>query len=164
MICRFRTRRLGSDEGSVLVMALVFLSLFGLLVAAVLTFADASLRATLSTRDQRGTVYNSDGAADGAINYVRPNRSLGLDPAQYPGSSCSFVLPPINRSPTRSPGRSPERSSPVRASRAVGVTQTSGGGPSNTPGKAPAGPHLRFERGHRAELQHHPDDQRLHLL
>ncbi|HEY2666202.1 MAG TPA: hypothetical protein VGK51_05140, partial [Actinomycetota bacterium] len=144
---RFRMRRpeaalkapdklLGRDEGSVLVMALVFLSLFGLLVAAVLTFADASLRATLSTRDQRGTVYNSDGAADGAINYVRSNRSLGLDPAQYPGSSCGFVLPAVNPVTNTVGGAVTGTLVTCQGLSGSGVTQTVGGGASNAPPKA----------------------------
>jgi hypothetical protein len=136
MIRRFRMRRLGRDEGSVLVMALVFLSLFGLLVAAVLSFADASLRSTLSTRDQRGKVYNSDGAADGAINYVRSNRSLGLDPAQYPGSSCSFVLPPVNPVTNTIGGAVTGTLVTCQGLSGSGVTQTSGGGASTVPQKA----------------------------
>jgi len=42
MIRRFRILRARGDEGSALVLALVFLALFGVLIAAVLTFSDAS--------------------------------------------------------------------------------------------------------------------------
>ena len=87
---RLRPRE-GRDEGSVLVMALVFLSLFGLAVAALLSFADSAYRASAAAHGTVTTQYAADAAVDGAINAIRGDASIGKD-----GSSTTcFSLPAV---------------------------------------------------------------------
>lgn len=74
------------EDGSALVLALVFLSLFGLFTASLLTFAETSFRGTRGVRQQRSAVYAADGAVEGAINAIRGTAALGIDPAE--GGSC----------------------------------------------------------------------------
>lgn len=63
--------RLRDEDGQALLLALAFLLFFGLVIAAILTFAEASERATEGLREQRNMVYAADGAMDGAIQYAR---------------------------------------------------------------------------------------------
>ena len=65
------------EEGVALILALVFLSLFGVFIAVLLGFSEASNRATVGLRDQRWTAYVADASTDGAIQYVRGNPALG---------------------------------------------------------------------------------------
>ena len=64
-------RVLKDDAGSTLVIALVFMTVFGLLLAVVMGFIDASFRATLAVRDQTNAMYAGDAAIDAAIQYYR---------------------------------------------------------------------------------------------
>ncbi|HEX9970050.1 MAG TPA: hypothetical protein VGB03_07915 [Acidimicrobiales bacterium] len=65
------------EDGAVLVMALVFLSVAGLLVAALLSFSDTNFRTTIAVREQRNVVYAADGAVDAAVNYYRTHLGSG---------------------------------------------------------------------------------------
>ena len=68
------------EQGSALVMALVMLSVVGLLVGAALTYAGTSLRTTTTSyRPNRGSLYAADSAIQGAIQYVRNNPQAGSD-------------------------------------------------------------------------------------
>lgn len=70
-----RPRR--GEEGGALILALVFLSLFGLVIGSLLTFSSTGLRATAAVRDQRDRLYAADGAVDVAINRVRGDLAQG---------------------------------------------------------------------------------------
>lgn len=74
-----RTRQ--DEDGAVLVMALVFLTVAALIVAALLSFSDTNFRTTIAVRDQRNVVYAADGAVDAAINAFRFN---GTCPLSHP--------------------------------------------------------------------------------
>ncbi|MGZ7027172.1 MAG: hypothetical protein ACXVJ4_16710 [Acidimicrobiia bacterium] len=94
------------ESGATLVLALAFLAIFGLLIVAVLGFSDASFRAAAGYRSQRASNYGADGALDGAINRVRNNTSIGLDPGVVTGDKCNpsnnqsiFTLPSTSTSP-----------------------------------------------------------------
>lgn len=63
-------KRLGGEDGQALLIALAFLLLFGVVIAVVLGFAEASVRATMNLREQRSVAYAADGAMDGAIAYA----------------------------------------------------------------------------------------------
>ena len=79
----------GDEEGSALVLALVFFSVLGVFIGAVLSFGSSSLRRTVAVREQRDVVYASDGAVEGAINAIRGNVAFGKE-----GGSCpNFVAP-----------------------------------------------------------------------
>lgn len=69
--------RLGDERGAALLLALGFLVFFSLVIAAVLGFAEASVRNTTNLREQRNTVYAADGAMDGAIQYARSHPEVG---------------------------------------------------------------------------------------
>lgn len=65
------------EEGSALVMALVFMLLLGLAMAALLAFAETSFRHTQSVVEQGMTIYDADGAIEAAIQKLRTNTALG---------------------------------------------------------------------------------------
>ena len=87
---RFRA----DESGSALVLALVFLSLFGVFIAVLLGFTDTSIRSTLAVRSQGATAYAADGAVDAAINTVRGNLEAGRAPGL--GVACDQVVPDLN--------------------------------------------------------------------
>lgn len=68
---RDRQLRMRDDSGASLVLALVMVTVFSIIVAAVLTFADTSLRTTMVLRDQAADAAGADGAADIAVNALR---------------------------------------------------------------------------------------------
>lgn len=76
-----------NEQGTALVLALLFLSLFGALIAVVLGATGNSVLATQRLREQRAEVYAADGATDGAIQFVRTNTSRGA----YGGSCPVFT-------------------------------------------------------------------------
>jgi type II secretory pathway component PulK len=59
------------DHGAALLLVLVIVTVISLAGAALLSFSDASIRATVGLRDQAGNAYNADGAAQVAINSLR---------------------------------------------------------------------------------------------
>lgn len=71
------TTKLRDEDGQALVLALAFLFFFGLVIATMLGFADASVLATERLRDERSALYAADGATDGAIQYARGNPAAG---------------------------------------------------------------------------------------
>jgi hypothetical protein len=50
---------------------------FGLVISALLSFANASVLASEGLRQQRSVVYAADGATDGAIQYARTYPAAG---------------------------------------------------------------------------------------
>jgi hypothetical protein len=67
----------GDDSGASLVLALVFVSVVALVVAAVLTFTDTSIRVTMALREQAAVTAAADAAADIAINTLRESTYAG---------------------------------------------------------------------------------------
>ena len=65
------------EEGQALVLALAFLAFFGLVIAALLSFASASMLSASQLREQRSAAYTADGAIDAAINVARSDRNVG---------------------------------------------------------------------------------------
>jgi type II secretory pathway component PulK len=65
---RVRRRR---ERGSALVLALVFLTVCGMTVGGLLTYANASAAATTGLRKARGTEYDADAAMNYAIAKLR---------------------------------------------------------------------------------------------
>jgi Tfp pilus assembly protein PilV len=63
----WRARLKQREEGALLILALIFLSLFSVIVLALLGFTDTSLIQTNAAVDQRRALYSSDGAISGAI-------------------------------------------------------------------------------------------------
>src|SRR6478672_3453996 len=65
------SRRPRDDDGAILVIAMIIVTSVALVVGAVLTRGDGSLRATVALRQVAGTTYAADGAAQVAINDLR---------------------------------------------------------------------------------------------
>ena len=69
-----RLRRLGrvrDDRGTILVIALIIVTVIAVVVGALLTRGDGSIRATVKLREVAGTTYAADSAAQLAINALR---------------------------------------------------------------------------------------------
>jgi hypothetical protein len=75
-------------------MALMFLMVFGVLVGMVLHFGYTSLQAGNSTRAEATRTYAAAGAAEGAVDALRKDTSLGVDfgATPIPSSTC-FTMP-----------------------------------------------------------------------
>ena len=80
------------DEGSALVMALLFLALFGLLVGGLLSLTQTNLKATAVIRSNAATSYTANAAVDGAINAVQAF-GTGSSVGVAPYNSTCFSLP-----------------------------------------------------------------------
>ena len=76
-------RRLRNDDGAILIIAIVVVTAVALVVGAVLTRGDGSVRATVALRQVAGTTYAADGAAQIAINALRTGYNSG--DAEPPG-------------------------------------------------------------------------------
>ena len=66
-----------NDDGAILIIAIVVVTAVALVVGAVLTRGDGSLRATVALRQVAGTTYAADGAAQVAINDLRTGYNTG---------------------------------------------------------------------------------------
>ncbi len=81
--------RLRDEGGQALLLALAFLLFFGLVIAAILGFAEASVMKTTNLREQRSAAYAADGATDAAIQFARRYRAVGA----LGSSPCMWVDP-----------------------------------------------------------------------
>ncbi len=59
------------DEGSALVMALIFVMVTSIILGALLTFAQTTQRTTVALRDEAASTYQVDGAVQQAINTLQ---------------------------------------------------------------------------------------------
>src|SRR4051812_41029874 len=84
-----RRRRMRDERGATLVMALVFLSVFGLLVGSLLALGQTNSSTASAYRDVRGRNHAVDAALDGAINKVKRDPLIGIDPAVSPTDVCN---------------------------------------------------------------------------
>ncbi|MEY2566190.1 MAG: hypothetical protein QOE35_719 [Actinomycetota bacterium] len=66
-----RSWRAAEETGSALVIALVFLSVFGLLMGFLLSFSETAFKATGVVRQKRSQSYSADGAVDAAIKAMQ---------------------------------------------------------------------------------------------
>ncbi len=81
--------RMRGERGTSLVIAMAFLSIFGLVSVAILGFGEVSLRATAGYRAQRAQNYATDAALQAAINRVRNDTGIGRDPGVYSSDLCN---------------------------------------------------------------------------
>lgn len=88
-IQRHAALRMRGERGTSLVIAMSFLSIFGLISIAILGFGDVSLRATEGYRKQRAHNYATDAALQAAINRVRHDPAIGRDPGVYSSDVCN---------------------------------------------------------------------------
>src|SRR4051794_18157380 len=73
-------RRSSSDEGAALLVVLAFVFVLSIVIGAVATNADTSIRSTQAVRDVRGTNYALDAAVAGAIQSIRSDLTQGVAP------------------------------------------------------------------------------------
>jgi Tfp pilus assembly protein PilX len=59
------------DSGAALVLVLILITVFAIGLSALMSFSDASVRATVQLRQQAAVSYNADGAIQAAINNLR---------------------------------------------------------------------------------------------
>lgn len=80
-----RLRGVRDDTGAILVIALLIVTLIALVVGALLTRGDGSLRASVQLRQVAGDTYAADAAAQIAINALRTgyNPAGGTEPADW---------------------------------------------------------------------------------
>src|SRR4051794_24161388 len=79
-----KLRRLRDDDGAILIIAIIVVTVVALVVGAVLTRGDGSVRATVALRQVAGTTYAADGAAQVAINDLRTGYNTGdAEPADW---------------------------------------------------------------------------------
>jgi len=91
-LARMRDRAETDDEGNALIIALVFITVFGLLMAAILSFSDTSLRAADAVQSQRLNVYAADGAVEATIAAMRYDVAEGT----FGGTPCNQTIDDVN--------------------------------------------------------------------
>jgi hypothetical protein len=74
---RLASMRKRDDSGAALVLALIFITVIALAIAAVLSFADTNIRATVKLREQAADVAAAEGAAQIAIDQLRHGNYAG---------------------------------------------------------------------------------------
>jgi hypothetical protein len=82
-------RRRRSERGASLVIALVFISVFGLILIALGNFAGTGSTASGAFREQRATNYATDAALEAAVNRVAHDQNMGIDPSLSPTDVCN---------------------------------------------------------------------------
>lgn len=78
------------ERGASMLLALVFVTVFGMASAATLTYADTALRTNQATQQRQAVLYNANGAVDTAINAMRPVHAWGRDGLACAGVDVSF--------------------------------------------------------------------------
>src|SRR4051794_22165536 len=76
-------RSVTNDDGATLVIAMIIITTIAVVVAALLGQSDTSIKTTFALRDQAGSAYNGDAAAQVAINTLRKGNFNNVA-----GSSC----------------------------------------------------------------------------
>ncbi|MCU7724381.1 hypothetical protein ODJ79_11700 [Actinoplanes sp. KI2] len=84
-------KRRPDDEGAVLILVLIVISVVAVVLGALLTYADTSLRTTINLRDQASAGADADGAVQAAINNLRNGTSTAS--GNCFGSSNTLTLP-----------------------------------------------------------------------
>jgi Tfp pilus assembly protein PilX len=83
-----RMRHREPQRGSALVMAIIMVSVVGMLASVALTYADAGLKASYNGVGPSGdTIYAADSAVDLAVKYLRNNTGVGVAGASTCGDS-----------------------------------------------------------------------------
>ena len=85
-----------NDDGAALVLVLVVITVVALVLGALLSFADTSVRTTVNLRDQAASAYESDGALQAAVNNIRNSTFSGAAGQQCFGGSDTLSLPNFN--------------------------------------------------------------------
>lgn len=73
---RFRALGAHAEDGSILIIVLVFMVVFGLITAAAFTNAGANFKNTVGVRDNDKKVYSSDAGINWALQKIRTDNTL----------------------------------------------------------------------------------------
>jgi hypothetical protein len=92
-----RPARRRGEQGSALVLALLFLSVCGITVGGLLTYANASSTSTTALRASRGSDYNAIGAMQAGIATVRVGAACAS--GVYVTPSATAPTTPLNNPP-----------------------------------------------------------------
>ena len=87
-----------NDDGAALVLVLVVVTVVALVLGALLSFADTSVRTTVNLRDQAASAYEADGALQAAVNNIRNSNFSGQTGQHCFGGSDTLSLPNFNGS------------------------------------------------------------------
>jgi hypothetical protein len=83
-------RRRRSDEGAALLIVVAFVFVLSLVIGAIASNADTSIRSTQALRDVRSLNYALDAGVAGAIQAIRPDLTQGVAPGFTNGTNlCS---------------------------------------------------------------------------
>lgn len=86
------------DDGTSLILALVFITAIGLLFIAILNFATGALTNTVNLRTQRGLEFAADGAVNASAQWARSTCPDTANTATYP-CAAMFSSPPAKCMP-----------------------------------------------------------------
>jgi hypothetical protein len=81
---RRRRSALDDDSGSVLVISLVIVTVVGLVIAALLSYADSNVKATVALRAQAAESATAEGAAQAALDVLKNNTYNNDLSSSYP--------------------------------------------------------------------------------
>ncbi len=83
----------GDDAGAALPMVLLLVTVVAVVLGALLSFADTSVRTTVNLRDQAASAYTADGALQAGINAIRTSTFTGAAGEHCFGGSDTLALP-----------------------------------------------------------------------
>ncbi len=83
----------GDDAGAALPMVLILVTVIAVVLGALLSFADTSVRTTVNLRDQAASAYTADGALQAGINAIRNTTFTGAAGEHCFGASDTLTLP-----------------------------------------------------------------------
>ncbi|RSD09546.1 hypothetical protein [Amycolatopsis eburnea] len=81
------------DTGAALPLVLILVTVVAVVLGALLSFADTSVRATVNLRDQASAAYTADGALQAGINGIRNSTFTGASGQHCFGGSDTLDLP-----------------------------------------------------------------------
>jgi hypothetical protein len=84
-------RRAHGEDGVTLLLALAFLSLFALVIPAMLQLGGTNLLDTSRLHEQRSAAYAADGATEAAVQYLRDHPDCGRLGLTCPTSSVTWT-------------------------------------------------------------------------
>ena len=105
-------KRQPDDEGAVLILVLLVISVVAVVLGALLSYADTSLRTTINLRGQASTGADADGAVQAAINNIRNGTSTAG--GKCFGSSSTLSLPSFDGTSSAAVACGSDPSSAVR--------------------------------------------------
>lgn len=121
-------RRSRGEEGAALLIALIFVTVFGVVISVVLSFADTNFRLTAATRLQRSTLYDADAAVESAIAHYRQHSACPPAAAGPNTGQAVTVICTIDDSRALAPTNAPKVAVAAVGSAADdGVSAESGG-------------------------------------